>query len=126
MIVGIRNWRRQLGTKCTYVILHVCLHPSAYKIIRLSFIISVITNVGFRDKFLIQSRSTSQGLPYDYSSIMHYRHNTFSRTRFGSTMIPGNRTIPKATLGNTVKPTELDFLHLNLLYCEGKESKFVH
>ena len=57
---------------------------------------------------------------------MHYRHNTFSRSQLKSTVVPRNRTIPKTKLGSTAKPTDLDFLHLNLLYCGGKESKFMH
>ena len=76
--------------------------------------------VGFEEKFWIESRSTSQGLPYDFSSIMHFRHNAFSRNREKSTVVPRNRTIPKTILGNSSMATDLDFLHLNLLYCGGK------
>ena len=57
---------------------------------------------------------------------MHFRHNAFSRDRCESTLIPHNRTIPKAILGSSATATDLDFLHLNLLYCEGKNSKFIH
>ena len=70
---------------------------------------------------MIQSKSTSQGLPYDFSSIMHFQHNEFSLKHYKSTIVPHNRTIPKAILGSRAKPTDLDFLHLNLLYCGGKE-----
>ena len=76
--------------------------------------------VGFGEKFRIQSKLTSQGLPYDFSSIMHFRHNAFSRTGFKSTVVPRNRTIPKSVLGSSVTATYLDFLHVNLLYCGGR------
>ena len=86
------------------------------------FYIAIVALVGFEKKFLIQSRSTSQGLPYDFRSIMHFRHNAFSRDRDESTLIPLNGTIPKAILGSSDTATDLDFLHLNLLYCGGTDA----
>ena len=75
--------------------------------------------------FWVQSRSTSQGLPYDFSSIMHVRHNAFSQHSSESTIVPFNRTIPKTVLGNSTMATDLDFLHLNLLYCGGTDARFM-
>ena len=66
-----------------------------------------------------ESRSTSQGLPYDFSSIMHCQHNTFSRELFKSAVVPRNPKIPKTDLGSSDRATPLDFLHINLLYCGG-------
>ena len=74
---------------------------------------------GFNGKFSIANRTTSQGLPYDFSSIMHFRHNAFSCDRHKSTVVPRSRTISKTLLGSSATATDLDFLHLNLLYCEG-------
>ena len=85
-----------------------------------------VTLVGFVENFGIQSKSTSQGVSYDFRSIMHFRHNAFSRYRYGSTVLPRNRTVPKTILGSSVKATDLDFIHLNLLYCGGTDAKFMH
>ena len=78
---------------------------------------------GFVENFLIQNSSTSQGLPYDFSSIMHFRPNAFSVDYHKSTIVPHNHTIPTAILGSSATATDLDFLHLNLLYCGGTEAK---
>ena len=79
-----------------------------------------IVLVGFGEKFCTQNKSISQGLPYDFRSIMHFRHNAFSRGRYKSTLIPHNRSVSKSILGSSATATDLDFLHLNLLYCGGK------
>ena len=50
---------------------------------------------------------------------MHFRHNAFSRNQSKSTVVARNRTIHKTILGSSATATDLDFLHLNLLYCEG-------
>ena len=85
--------------------------------------IAVVRFVGYGEKFEIQSRSTPQGFPYDFSSIMHFRHNAFSRNQNDSTVVPHNRTIPITVLGSSAAATDLDFLHINLLYCGGKDAK---
>ena len=69
--------------------------------------------------FALESNSTSQGLPYEYASTMHFRHNEFSRTKTKSTIIPTVAQVPKETLGSALEITYLDFLHINLLYCGG-------
>ena len=59
----------------------------------------VIALAGFEEKFWIGNRITSQGLPYDFSSIMHVPHDAFSRDSLKSTVVPRNRTIQdQATL----------------------------
>ena len=78
----------------------------------------VIALAGFEQKFRIENKTTSQGLPYDFSSIMHFHHDAFSRDH-KSTVVPRNRTIPKTFLGSSATGTDLDFLHLNILYCGG-------
>ena len=70
----------------------------------------------FADKYT----TTSQGVPYDYASIMHFTKKQFSSN--------GNPTlVPKATkqtrLGGANCPTFLDYFHVILLYCEGKENQ---
>ena len=80
------------------------------------------TLVGFGGKFFIRNKSTSQGLPYDFSSIMHFRHDAFSRALNESTVVTRNHTIPKTILGGSTDATDLDFLHINLLYCGGTDA----
>ena len=81
--------------------------------------------VGFAENFWIQSKSTSQGVSYDIRSIMHFRHNAFSRSLDRSTVVPRNHTIPITMLGSSVIATELGFIHLNLLYCGGTDAKIM-
>ena len=50
---------------------------------------------------------------------MHIRHNAFSSHHARSTVIPQNLTIPINKLGCSTTGTELDVLHINLLYCTG-------
>ena len=55
---------------------------------------------------------------------MHFRHNAFSREMSQkSTVFPCNQTIPRNKLGSSYTGTELDFLHINLLYCGGMVAK---
>ena len=83
--------------------------------------------VGFEENFDVEVGATSQGVPYDYSSIMHLRHHAFSRElRYKSTMLPCNETIDKSELGSSHTPTELDYLHINLLYCGGMAALITH
>ena len=69
--------------------------------------------------FAEQATTTTQGVPYDYMSVMH-----FSKMQFSSN---GNPTLePKANkqihVGGLVRPSTLDYFHIVLLYCEGKHN----
>ena len=70
--------------------------------------------------FRVEEKSTSQGLPYDFESIMHYQNNTFSTSLEKLTLLPKNANIPSSRLGISQNGTTLDFLHVNILYCGGK------
>ena len=72
----------------------------------------------FWPEYEIRDRTTDQGLPYDYRSIMHYRPSGCSNNRkpvFYPLHVPMDAI--RSTL--TEPPTYLDYLHINLLYCEG-------
>ena len=88
---------------------------------------AVIAFAGFGKKFRVENKTTSQGLPYDFNSIMHFRHNAFSRGH-KSTVLPRDHGIPKTSLGTSDTGTDLDFLHLNVLYCGGTfmDATFIH
>ena len=69
--------------------------------------------------FDIDGESTFQRLPYDYMSIMHYNAMQFSRNGF-YTLDSRNASISPALFGGSKSPSELDYMHINLLYCHGK------
>ena len=70
--------------------------------------------------FDVDFTSTNQGLPYDITSVMHFEHNVFACPN-QSTLEPLSLMIAKKELGSSVTGTEFDFLHINLLYCQGNQ-----
>ena len=70
--------------------------------------------------FHVQESSTAQGLPYDFESVMHFRQNAFSRSLHKLTVLPSKEGLPSSRLGISHTGTNLDFLHVNILYCGGK------
>ena len=64
---------------------------------------------------LSKSLSTTQGLPYDYKSVMHYRPTSYTFP----TISPIDYKISIYMLGASDVPTSTDYLHINLLYCRG-------
>ena len=68
--------------------------------------------------FDVEYTSTTQELPYDFSSTMHFQHDAFAYPN-QSTLEPLSLRIAKKDLGSSVTGTEFDFLHINLLYCQG-------
>ena len=124
------GWGWVMGKKktlCLEKILVITHSPNvrSYVSINQLCFISVEALVGFERKFWIESRSTSQGLPYDFKSIMHFRHKAFSHDQYASTVVPRNHTISRTILGRSATATDLDFLHLNFLYCGGTNTKFI-
>ena len=78
-------------------------------------------STGSKHNFEINQLASTQGLPYDYKSIMHYPCTAYVRKDRGSfSIIPVNSSIPPRLLGSSIEPTEYDFLHINLVYCGGK------
>ena len=63
------------------------------------------------------------GVPYEYGSMMHFQSRQYSISN-DRTIVP---LIGWAKLGMSNQaselqsyPTKLDYLHINLLYCEGE------
>ena len=75
---------------------------------------------GNERQFEVERYASSQNLPYDFHSIMHFRHNQYAYRSEQSTIIPKNDALSKDILGSSDSPTALDFLHINLVYCGGK------
>lgn len=62
---------------------------------------------------------SSQGLPYNYESYMHFKPRMYS-VNGQPTIVPVNDSIPLEALGSALVPNSIDYLHLNLFYCGGK------
>lgn len=70
----------------------------------------------YTDYFRIQSiNSSTQGLPYQYQSLMHFSLDEYSKYYYKFTITP----IPIPFSTGSLYPTNLDYLHIKLLYCEG-------
>ena len=64
----------------------------------------------------------TQGVPYDYKSIMHYQE--FAGTKNGQRVIVRLTNIFEPLyIGQFNFPSVYDFLHVNLLYCNGEYDK---
>ncbi len=77
---------------------------------------------GVENNFDIVSRSfvTTQGVPYDISSVMHY--GAFAFTRNGRpTIQPVDSTVALNQLGQRSGFSTLDLQHVNTLYCNDGE-----
>ena len=67
----------------------------------------------------MDSEAGTQGVPYDYASIMHY--DEFEGSKNGKRVIVPLGIIPEGViLGQVEYPSEYDYLHVNLLYCKGE------
>ena len=62
-----------------------------------------------------KSPSITQGLPYDFQSVMHYRPTIYKFPK----IIPVHYKVSIYKLGASDVPTKTDYLHVNLLYCRG-------
>lgn len=69
--------------------------------------------------FFGADRLSGQGIPYEYESFTHFGAFHYSNNQ-RPTLVPKNDSIPLEVLGSAKLPTLKDYLHINLLYCEGK------
>ena len=74
---------------------------------------------GFEPNFRKKDKSLvdSQGVGYDYNSIMHYNHNFFSSS-YGLNTIQAKD--PDIVIGRAVELSQYDILQTNRLYRCGK------
>ena len=71
--------------------------------------------------FVIIGMSATQNVPYEFKSIMHYDAFAASINDSEPTIIPFPwYNVSLHELGSSTVPTEYDYLHINLLYCEGE------
>ena len=73
--------------------------------------------IGFEGEFgILKENVSTQGLKYDYQSVMHFNSRVFGMQTFSTIVClkyPG-------CLGHPSHPTFHDFLHLKLTYCQGR------
>lgn len=63
---------------------------------------------------------STQGVPYDTGSIMHYGAHSFSRN--GEPTIEPRPGVPRSRMGQRIKLTSQDLQHINKLYgCDQSE-----
>ena len=83
---------------------------------------------GWEWEFGKRSDASGQQLPYDIYSIMHYGSYCFSANGMPTLLYyssPHSQDTAKLVKVNrTSVPTEYDYLHVNLLYCEGRKTVF--
>ena len=65
-------------------------------------------------------RVTTQGVEYDYASIMHYSAYAFSRNR-RPTIEAKDRSVSSSALGQRSRLSEKDLQHIAALYCNTGE-----
>ena len=63
---------------------------------------------------------STQNVPYDYHSIMHFISKLHPVTG-EPTIVSLMAGLNASDLGSALLPTEYDYLHINLLYCEGEQ-----
>lgn len=61
---------------------------------------------------------TTQGVPYDYHSIMH--NSCLFASKNGSPTLLPLVSMDTNEVGVAKLPSEYDYLHINLLYCGGE------
>ena len=67
--------------------------------------------------------ATTQSVPYDYRSIMHYSAYAFSQNG-NPTIEPINSSVSLRDLGQRSGFSDSDLQHVNVLYCG--ESEYIH
>ena len=81
------------------------------------------TGAGVAGNFvkLSTSQVKTQGVKYDYGSIMHYSAYAFS-TNGKPTIQPKDRSVSIRTLGQRVRLSTRDLEHISALYCDKSKS----
>ena len=86
----------------------------------------IVSLSGLESQFDITRLSyvTTQGIPYDFKSVMHYGAYAFSidRRRL-PTIEPLDSNIPLSELGQREGFSPSDIVHVNTLYCGGGTRK---
>ena len=68
------------------------------------------------NEFKVNTKVGTQGVPYDYESIMHYPEFIGSKR----VIVPLRNISEPPFLWQSNYPSLYDYLHVNLLYCNGR------
>ena len=106
---------------CVCVLVHECICYRDKQLTAFPRIVSPLW-LGFEHNFdKVSTRfATTQGINYDYESIMHYSSTAFSRNG-RPTILPLTTSVSPRQLGNRNGFTSRDLQHVNTLYrCHGR------
>ena len=97
------------------------MNKKGIKISVFTFLFSSVSS-GREHNFRVASSRffTTQGVPYDIASIMHYDAYAFSRNGW-PTIVPVNSRISLRSLGQRNGFSQKDIQHINALYCKKSE-----
>ena len=98
------------------------MNKKGIKISVFTFLFSSVSSSGREHNFRVASSRffTTQGVPYDIASIMHYDAYAFSRNGW-PTIVPVNSRISLRSLGQRNGFSQKDIQHINALYCKKSE-----
>ena len=75
----------------------------------------IVFQLGTEHNFRKVTNSLTNGIPYDYYSIMHYGSHDFSRNG-RPTIVPWDRSVDTRRMGNVPTFSTRDVQHVNTLY----------
>lgn len=81
-------------------------------------IIIIIIATGYSHNFYKQRNADTQGVPYDFDSVMHYSATAFAKPGT-KTIVPRDPNIDLASLGQRSHLSTWDMLQINIRYCPG-------
>nr|BAC16237.1 myosinase-I [Heterololigo bleekeri] len=119
-----RNQGVKLGVGCRVkgIIIHEVLHSLGFyhehsRPDRDEFVKIMFDNIKEKDKNnflkLMPPEINTQGLPYDYNSIMHYEESSFAIDRFKPTIVPLKKNV---NIGQRIGMSQLDIVQLQRFY----------
>ena len=81
-----------------------------------------LNHAGEEHNFWLKSSTsvTTQGVPYDFDSVMHYGAYAFSRNGY-PTIEPRDKYLPLSKMGQREGLSPKDMKHINSLYCKSGE-----
>ena len=75
-----------------------------------------------REFDILDENTSTQGVEYDYKSVMHLGVFAFSMGNL-ETIVPLKSPYP---FYGTKYPSALDIFHVNILYCEGNKHIYIY
>ena len=82
------------------------------------------STAGYEHNFDIFYKASTQQVPYDFQSIMHYGSYCYSSNGKPTLLqrVHSEDRVEFVKVKTVKLPSDYDYLHLNLLYCEGRHA----